>query len=220
MLLTWNLIARGSRTAAICFSHLGWAEDALRVYFTNSKTDQLGTHPRDPRHIYANPLQPELCPILSLGMFCLCYQYSSDDRHLFPGDKSQAGRFRDSLSRVIHIRAGWSLGQYKTATSDMLMLVIYTLGAYWPDYKLWSPNLLLRRRIFWCLPTSLQDFSRRPRLVVFRVYLRQPEQLVVLCWLHWSIMRTFSDQGCLLRILLCSRLSLQTPPPCVDCSSC
>ncbi|EGZ23674.1 hypothetical protein PHYSODRAFT_482588, partial [Phytophthora sojae] len=39
MLLTWNLIARGSRTAAICFSHLGWAEDALRVYFTNSKTD-------------------------------------------------------------------------------------------------------------------------------------------------------------------------------------
>jgi hypothetical protein len=31
------------------------------------KNDQSGERPRDPRHIYANPLMPEVCPILSLG---------------------------------------------------------------------------------------------------------------------------------------------------------
>ncbi|EEY60461.1 uncharacterized protein PITG_12888 [Phytophthora infestans T30-4] len=25
--------------------------------------------PRDPRHIYANPLQPNICPILALGLY-------------------------------------------------------------------------------------------------------------------------------------------------------
>jgi hypothetical protein len=67
MLLSWNLMSRAANTVSICYSHLEWGEDALRVYFAHMKNDQGGSKPRDPRHVYANPLAPEICPILALG---------------------------------------------------------------------------------------------------------------------------------------------------------
>lgn len=67
MLMSWNLMARAANTVSICYGHLEWKDDARCVYFVHMKNDQRGTRPRDPRHVYANPLAPELCPLLALG---------------------------------------------------------------------------------------------------------------------------------------------------------
>ncbi|CAN0032252.1 unnamed protein product, partial [Phaeothamnion confervicola] len=60
---------------------------------------QLGDRPRDPRHIYANPFQPEICPFLALGLYALAYKVGgSKNGKLFPG-KDQYQRFSSFLSR-------------------------------------------------------------------------------------------------------------------------
>eukprot|EP00644_Phytophthora_capsici_P001362 jgi/Phyca11/105062/e_gw1.10.591.1 len=63
------------------------------------KNDQGGDRPRDPRHIYANPLRPEICPILALGIFWACTDFDGTDL-LFPGN-NQYERFRKSLQRIL-----------------------------------------------------------------------------------------------------------------------
>ena len=73
LLLCWNLVCRAGNTVSICHSHLEWQGDALRIYFAHMKNDQSGERPRDPRHVYANPLHPEVCPILSLALYWLCF---------------------------------------------------------------------------------------------------------------------------------------------------
>lgn len=65
--ICWNLMCRSNNAVSICFSHMEWKNNSLRIFFSQMKNDQFGEKPRDPRHIYANPLMPEICPILSLG---------------------------------------------------------------------------------------------------------------------------------------------------------
>lgn len=83
--LQWNLMCRSASTAAICYSHVTWRNDALGVVFPKMKNDQSGERPREPRHIYANPVIPSVCPILSLGIYFACFPIISS-RKIFPGD--------------------------------------------------------------------------------------------------------------------------------------
>ncbi|EKX30901.1 hypothetical protein GUITHDRAFT_47473, partial [Guillardia theta CCMP2712] len=57
-----------------------------------------GDKPRDPRRVYANPVYPEICPILALGIYLLCYL--PDELSLFPG-RSQYKRFMQVLSKIM-----------------------------------------------------------------------------------------------------------------------
>jgi hypothetical protein len=95
---------------AICFSHMEWKEDALRIYFAHQKNYQMGKRPRDPRHIYANPKCPEICPILSLGIYLVCLPPLVAQKKLFPGS-SQYDRYRKFLIR--------HLTQYDEETSNL-----------------------------------------------------------------------------------------------------
>lgn len=101
-LLSWNLCCRSSNVVSICLSHLEWREDALGVFFAHSKSDQLGERPRDPRHIYANPLLPAVCPMLALGIFWLCFPPESDQVKLFLGS-SQYDRYIKLFKRLLEI---------------------------------------------------------------------------------------------------------------------
>ncbi|OWZ03583.1 hypothetical protein PHMEG_00024660 [Phytophthora megakarya] len=49
------------------------------------KNDQSGDRPRDPRHVYANPLQPTICPILALAIYWTTFTFDADANRLFPG---------------------------------------------------------------------------------------------------------------------------------------
>lgn len=98
LIICWNLMCRAGNAESIQFNHMCWNEDHLQIYFAHSKTDQSGDRPRDPRRIYANPISPEICPILALGIYFLCYV--PDDLCLFPG-RSQYKRFMQVLGQIM-----------------------------------------------------------------------------------------------------------------------
>eukprot|EP00048_Salpingoeca_helianthica_P006694 m.101557 g.101557 ORF g.101557 m.101557 type:complete len:665 (+) comp14090_c7_seq3:760-2754(+) len=99
--LSWNLACRVSNTATVCYSHMSWANDAMQIVFAHMKNDQTGERPRDPRHLYANPFQPEVCCVLSLGIYLLCFQVGANNNgHLF-GGPNPADRYSSILRNVL-----------------------------------------------------------------------------------------------------------------------
>ncbi|KAH9099840.1 hypothetical protein Ae201684P_018849 [Aphanomyces euteiches] len=96
LVIAWNLMCCASNAFASRHSHMEWSNDSLCIYFAHMKNDQGGERPRDPRHIYANPLSPEICPILPLSIYWATFQFVDSVDLLFPGGK-QYDRFRKEL---------------------------------------------------------------------------------------------------------------------------
>jgi hypothetical protein len=88
--LCWNLLARCNSVATLMFNHLSWEEDALVVAFPSHKGDQEGRNSL-PKHVYANPLNPEVCPILALAIyiFTISYRQAGSATSLFGGKTNQ-----------------------------------------------------------------------------------------------------------------------------------
>lgn len=63
MVLTWNLMCRSENTRAMRLDHFAWEEDSLAIVLPLTKSDQQGSRKStsDPKHVYANPLMPEVC---------------------------------------------------------------------------------------------------------------------------------------------------------------
>jgi hypothetical protein len=108
LIVCWNLICRSSSAVQICLDHLGWQDDAMIIMFATHKGDNLAEKPRDPRHVYQNPLHPEICPVLGMGIsnsilisgiYFLCTRFSPNEKRLFPGEH-QYQRFRSMLMRM------------------------------------------------------------------------------------------------------------------------
>ena len=100
--LTWNLICRSKNTTTIHLHHLEWSDDCLNIYFAHMKNDQLGDRKRDPRHIYANPIDPTVCPILALAIYFSIYSITgTKDSSLFPG-KNQYKRFAKYFDFILN----------------------------------------------------------------------------------------------------------------------
>lgn len=78
MILCWNLFSRSNSVAGLRTHHISWAGDALVVDLSKQKADQTGEK-ITPKHVYANPHQPEICPILSLGLHVFSTSFRSED---------------------------------------------------------------------------------------------------------------------------------------------
>lgn len=102
--LMWNLMCRASNCSMVKLEHLEWRNDALVIFFSRQKTDQTGDRSKYPRHVYANPLMPEICPILSLGVYWLSFGIQQENGDLFSG-RNQYDRFSKGLKRAITINA-------------------------------------------------------------------------------------------------------------------
>ena len=105
LLLTWNLSCRSSNTACLKFEEINWSTkfDSFQIRFAHSKTDQTGEEAKYPRHIYANPVSPIVCPVLALSIyFSTCFNAQHVGRHsfLFPGG-NQHSRFSKILMKVL-----------------------------------------------------------------------------------------------------------------------
>lgn len=98
--ICWNLMCRAGNAVSICWDHLVWENDSLGIFFCHMKNDQTGERPKDPRHVYANPLIPEICPILSLAIYLSINPIAPNSNKLFPGVK-QYDRFRLLLSHIM-----------------------------------------------------------------------------------------------------------------------
>ena len=95
-----------------------WAQDALRVYFCHQKNDQSGEKKRDPRHIYANPLDPTVCPILALSLYLLSIHVNIEDTCLFPGG-CQYSRFQKYLSKILILHKEEILTEFGIKNDDI-----------------------------------------------------------------------------------------------------
>ena len=66
LVLDWNLIARANNNIDAQINNITFLRDALLFEFEKSKCDQDGDkHTDHPWYVYANPLIPEIYPVLA-----------------------------------------------------------------------------------------------------------------------------------------------------------
>ena len=84
--LEWNLMARSDSVTSCHLNHIEWRNDSLVIFFAHSKGDQEGVNRRQPWHIYANPGQPCICPVLALAKYVFSNpSLLTGNQKLFPG---------------------------------------------------------------------------------------------------------------------------------------
>ena len=79
---------------------MAWADDCLKLYIFVTKNNQDGEKSEHPKHIFANPMIPFICPILSLGIYFSLVDFRANQTRLF-GGSNQSERFRHFLARSL-----------------------------------------------------------------------------------------------------------------------
>jgi hypothetical protein len=104
LILSWNLIARCHSVASILWDHISWLEDSLVIILPTHKGDQEGRN-ASPKHLYANPTCPEICPVLwlSVYLFTLGYRRNGASRVVFGGGNTAdtESRFSKWLKKLV-----------------------------------------------------------------------------------------------------------------------
>ena len=80
-ILQWNCMARSVNIGSLGFHNFRAGEDHIVCCYDDTKTDQTGKMCTD-KHIYANPLEPTVCPFLALAVF-----FSLESLHLSESEK-------------------------------------------------------------------------------------------------------------------------------------
>jgi hypothetical protein len=80
LVLQWNLIARCATVSSIMMEHVNWEGDALLITTPKQKADQEGTNTYA-RHLYANPIEPAICPVLALAVLIFTRIIKHDHTH-------------------------------------------------------------------------------------------------------------------------------------------
>ena len=90
LLLIWNIGARNCNVANMMYDHISWENDSMVVVLPVTKSTQGGDNMFS-KHLYANPGEPFMCPILAVAFHLVCTTYRSDpDRNsLFTGEKKE-----------------------------------------------------------------------------------------------------------------------------------
>ena len=102
LVLTWNLMCRVANTKNIHTNHIRWLADALVIVFAHQKNDQGGER-SFPRHLYANPLNPYVCPSTVLGKYLAVFpQILQGGGFLFPGH-AQEERFAKAFDQLLKV---------------------------------------------------------------------------------------------------------------------
>lgn len=101
LVMTWNLACRINNTKSIKVSDICWSThfDCFHVFFAHSKTDQTGDESTYPRFIFANHVDPLVCPVMALAMYfttCFSIEGVKHRSKLFPGPE-QNNRFSRML---------------------------------------------------------------------------------------------------------------------------
>ena len=71
--LDWNLMKRAENCVDCKITHIRFEDDCLVFEFAKSKGHQDGEEHVGPWHVYANPLEPHLCPVLALARYLFMY---------------------------------------------------------------------------------------------------------------------------------------------------
>lgn len=68
LVLDWNLMKRAENCVNANISHVSVRNDSLVFEFAKSKGNQDGEEHLGPWHVYANPFEPTVCPLLALPL--------------------------------------------------------------------------------------------------------------------------------------------------------
>jgi len=101
LVLGWNLMVRSDSCAQLKMGHVEWRGDCLAVFLAKSKGDQTGEKSDHPWHVYSNPFEPELCPVLAMAKYLCSNPDIIQNGALFPGN-NQYDRFIKSFHHVIN----------------------------------------------------------------------------------------------------------------------
>jgi hypothetical protein len=83
------------------YNAFDWSEDALVVLFATTKTDKKGERAEETaKHIYANPLQPQICAILALAVYVFTNTFHKDG-FLFESNNAAKKRFFRTFKTLI-----------------------------------------------------------------------------------------------------------------------
>ncbi|ETI30286.1 hypothetical protein L917_05368 [Phytophthora nicotianae] len=84
----WNLMCRSMSVQTLQTQHLLAKDDSVGVVFAKAKANQEGSGPRDPRHLYANPLSPSAYWITALAVHIACHP-RQEPGAFFPGSNQK-----------------------------------------------------------------------------------------------------------------------------------
>ena len=98
-----NLMAISHNCFNMHVQHIQWRSDFLIYYFGTSKGNQTGDRDNDPWHVYSNPNNPKICPVLSLDKYLFSHiDILTTNSKLFLGNY-QYGRFSTkSLTTILN----------------------------------------------------------------------------------------------------------------------
>ena len=99
LLLCWNLIARCVSVGGLMYNHVSWENDSMIIVFPSHKGDKEGRTAL-PKHVYANTVEPSICPILSFAVYIFTrgYEREGSKMTIFAGDVES--RFSKWLSNL------------------------------------------------------------------------------------------------------------------------
>ena len=88
LILQWNLMARSSNMTKLQIGHIEWRNDCLVFFFGKTKNDQIGGKSDSPWHVYSNPFEPCICPVLALAKYIFSnLNVLTSNVALFPGNE-------------------------------------------------------------------------------------------------------------------------------------
>lgn len=139
LILDWNLTSRVASTGEVMLEHITWQNDCLKLTHYKTKSDQDGsTSKHTPKHIYANPKDPLICPILGLGLLALCQSYrplaEAGGHRLFAGEHSDT-RFSSWMHTTLvrltpEESVAWSLFADRHATHSIRKGILSDLSGF------------------------------------------------------------------------------------------
>jgi len=99
LVLQWNLMSRTNNISTTNYEHIWWENDSLVIHVPKQKNDANGARAY-PKHVFANPLDPLICPVLALALWLIgCCAHRTDNK-LFDGTFCD-DKFGDWLSNIL-----------------------------------------------------------------------------------------------------------------------
>ena len=82
-----NFMTRMDKCVNMHVQHIQWRSSSLIYYFGTSKVNQTGDRANDPCHLYSNPKNPIICPVLVQAKYFFSHTYIlTTNLKLFPGN--------------------------------------------------------------------------------------------------------------------------------------
>ena len=94
--------------------HISWEEDSLTVVFPAHKGDPEGND-ASPKHVYANPVHPHVCPVLALAVLVF-----SDGFH----GRNEASFLFGKQEAALNIFTKWLKATCEVHEDDLLQMGI------------------------------------------------------------------------------------------------